>query len=217
MENTPTKPDIPPYFRGDFFPAIQRINASPLNVAKIGLKEIYRFLVEEVTMKEDTAGTQTLRPLRVELIYTANQWDRTWNMARQSKLGPSLTSFLFKLLHQILPTAERVSRILPNQSPNCTRCRGNATAVETLQHAMFDCSENHQVGAVLLQGLRKLIPSINPTKILTLDFEPTEDQIFPITWSIAHFLLSLWHLRAVELIRIRSDTKASCTLLMSHS
>ena len=44
--------DIPPYFRGDFFPAIRRINNSPLNIQKISLKEIYRFLLEEVTMIE---------------------------------------------------------------------------------------------------------------------------------------------------------------------
>ena len=155
LENTPSKPDIPPYFRGDFFPTIQRINASPLNVAKIGLKEIYRFLVEEFTMEEDTAGIQTLHPLRVELTNPANQWNRTWNMARQSKLGPSLTSFLFKLLHQILPTAERVCRMLPNQSPNCSRCRCISPTKENLQHAMFDCIENHEVGTVLLKGLRK--------------------------------------------------------------
>ena len=38
--------EIPPFFHGDFFPAIKKIS-SPLNISKIRVKEIYRFLVEE--------------------------------------------------------------------------------------------------------------------------------------------------------------------------
>ena len=129
--------------------------------------------------------------------------------------GPSLTSFLFKLIHQILPTAEGISRILPNQSPNCTQCTG--PAIETLQHAFFDWHASQAAGAVLLSGLQKIIPNLTPAKILTLNFQPSEEQNFSITWSIAHFLSSLWQLRAakktIELMKIRSDMEASCRLL----
>ena len=78
LENTPSiNLDIPPYFKGDFFPAIKRIHASPLNVANIKVKDIYRFLIEEVTMEEDISGIQTLQPLRVELACPSNQWEQT--------------------------------------------------------------------------------------------------------------------------------------------
>ena len=119
-DNIP-EPDLPPYFRGEFFLTIRRINSTPLSLAKINVKQIYRFLIEEITMTP------------------YNQWDRAWRLSRQYKLGPNITSFLFKLLHQILPTAERVARI-PNQSPNSTKCR--AGVPESLLHAMFDCPEN---------------------------------------------------------------------------
>ena len=66
------KPDNPPFFSGDFFPAIRRIQASPLNIANIKLKDVYRFLLEETAMSVDAAGTQQLLPLRVEL------WDVSW-------------------------------------------------------------------------------------------------------------------------------------------
>ena len=215
-DNTSQPPDIPPYFKGDFFPAIKRIHASPLNVANISLKNIYRFLLEEITMTEDESGSQTLTPLRIELANPANQWDRSWEMARQNMLGPTLTTFLFKLLHQILPTAERVSRILPNQSHFCSRCKSSPPIVETLQHAMFDCDDS-KASEVLLLGLKEVIPDLTPTKILTLNFDPPEDYSFPVVWSIAHFLSSLWQLRAekkqVQLIKIRSDMEASCRLL----
>ena len=166
-------------------------------------------------MEEDIAGVQTLLPLRVELASPSNQWDQTWNLARQQMLGPNLTSFLFKLLHQILPTAERTSRILPNQSPNCAQCTG--PQVDTLQHAFFDCHASQAAGTLLLRGLQKIVPSLTPAKILTLNFQPSEEQKFSITWSIAHFLSSLWKLRtekkSIELRKIRSEMEASCRLL----
>ena len=37
------KPDIPPYFKGEFFQVIRRINTTPLNLSKISIQEIYRF------------------------------------------------------------------------------------------------------------------------------------------------------------------------------
>ena len=166
-------------------------------------------------MVEDNAGVQTLLPLRVELASPSNQWDQTWSMARQHMLGPSLTSFLFKLLHQILPTSARVSRILPNQSPNCSQCTG--TEVDTLKHAFFTCQASQEAGAVLLNGLKKIIPGLTPDKILTLNFEPSEEQNFAITWCIAQFLFSLWQLRvakkSIDLGKIRSEMEASCRLL----
>ena len=139
-------------------------------------------------------------------------------MARQSMIGPSLNSFLFKMLHQILPTANRLARILPDQSSNCNRCRENDPPVsETLQHAMFDCQVSQAAGTALLQGLRHYLPEITPSRILTLDFECQEDLIFPLTWTIAHFLSSLWQMRvakkAIQLMKTRSEMEASCRLL----
>ena len=163
-------------------------------------------------MQEDA---QVLKPLRIELALPANQGDRTWHLARQYMLGPHLYSFLFKLLHQILPTAERISRIMPNQSPNCTRCKKNEP--ETLTHALVTCDENQGVSLILLQGLRKVIPSLSPINMLTLDFETDEQHHFPLVWCTATFLSSLWHLRVekkkVELIKIRSELEANCRLL----
>ena len=173
LEETVPHLDIPLYFRGDFFPAIQRINESPLNITKIKVKEIYRFLIEEVTMDHTREGSSKLIPLRIELADPTTQWDRTWHMARQSRLGPDLSSFIFKMLHQILPTAERIARILPNQSIHCSRCRANGQHIETLQHAMFECSASHAASTAQVSGLTNILPSNTPTRILTLTVRKT--------------------------------------------
>jgi hypothetical protein len=82
-------------------------------------------------MSIDAAGFQKLLPLCVELAEPGQLWDVSWELARQIKLGPGLTTFMFKLIHQILPTAVRVSRILPNQSPHCQRCKSTPPVLET--------------------------------------------------------------------------------------
>ena len=71
LEEDIPEPDHPPFFRGDFFPTIRRINATPLSLSKTSLKEIYRFLIEELTMREDEPGQ--LKPLRTELASPQNQ------------------------------------------------------------------------------------------------------------------------------------------------
>ena len=158
-------------------------------------------------MREDEHGNRQLKPLRTELASPQNQWDRVWPLARQYMLGPNICSFLFKLLHQILPTAERVARILPNQSPTCGRCQ--VETPETLYHSFFDCPANQGVSTVLLNGLKKFDPNLTPSKILTLNFS--------MIWITASFLCELFQLRVdkkrVELIKIRSELEASCRLL----
>ena len=61
-DNIP-EPDLHPCFKGEFFPTIRRINSSPLGLSKLSVKEIYRFLIEEITMIDDDSGSQTLQPL----------------------------------------------------------------------------------------------------------------------------------------------------------
>lgn len=81
------KPDIPPYFRGEFFPNIRRLTATPLSLYKISVNRIYRFLIEELTMS-DTSQVLTL--VRNELASPTVEWERTWELARQHNYGPEL-------------------------------------------------------------------------------------------------------------------------------
>ena len=68
------EPDIPPFFKGEFFPTIRRLNATPLSLSKVSLKEIYRFLVEEITLEEE-AVTRTKKPLRTDQSNPETPWD----------------------------------------------------------------------------------------------------------------------------------------------
>ena len=56
---------------------------------------------------------------RVELANPDTDWERSWMLARLPGLGPENVSFLFKIMHQILPTQESVVRTSPRTNPEC--------------------------------------------------------------------------------------------------
>ena len=68
-----------------------------------------------------------------------------------------------------------------------------------------------------MNDLKNILPNLTSAKILTLNFELTEETKFPVIWSIAHFLSSVWKLRIekkkVELVKIITDMEASIRLL----
>ena len=142
---------------------MRRIHSSPLNIETIRVKEKYRFLLEEITMNTNLEPP-ILLPLRIESAYPTNQWDNTWYLARKRMLGPSLTSFMFTLLYQILPTSERLARILPTQSPLCYHCKdnGHGQILDTQKHTFLDCTSSSAASTVLLEGLQKIIRGIAP-------------------------------------------------------
>ena len=210
------EPPKSPYFKGDFFPTIRLLQDST-NLEQVKVKDIYNFLMRNFTMTEEVEGgdPRTLLPLRVELASPGTDWPRTWRLARQQGLGPTLTSFLFKLLHQLLPIGVRVGRIFPNLSPLCTLCQDGV--VETLEHALIHCPANQGIPALLLTSMRQYLPFITPAQVLTLNFEVTGSLELPLTWTIASFFLSLWSRRLekkrITAYKIRSELEASCRIL----
>ena len=93
------------------------------NVATMTTAQWYRVLVEqEITMvNTDTAGSEYIKS-RAELASPETDWEKNWRLARIKGLGSEATSFLWKMLHNILPTEQRLARILPNSIPACKFC-----------------------------------------------------------------------------------------------
>ena len=98
----------------------------------------YRELVEKnITMEEDRDSQMRFVKTRSELASPTTDWELTWKRARLKGLGSEATSFLWKLLHQLLPTEERLSRILPNTSADCKYCPDVPRA--DVEHCFFHC------------------------------------------------------------------------------
>ena len=105
----------------------------------------------------------------------------------QSGLESDNYSFLWKLVHNLLPTQERLHKILPNiTSPSCSICESNETC--NLEHSFFSCSHNHNIGRWLLQKVRKQLPQVQPQQVLLLDLNLEANMKLPYIWLIANTL-----------------------------
>ena len=117
-------PPLPPYYPPSFFNLIKQVKeTTPLNVVTMSLADWYRLLVEmKITMVEAEDGTREYIKSRAETASPETDWEVSWRRARLKGLGSEATSFLWKVLHRLLPSEERLSRILPNSSSNCKQC-----------------------------------------------------------------------------------------------
>ena len=101
-----------------------------------------------------------------------------------------MTSFAFKLIHDLLPHEARLSRVLPNSSPVCKHgCPGDPIADK--HHVFFHCRLTGQVGLWLLNIVRKSEPDISVSSIANL--EVTDE---PVIWITTATLKILWDTRS---------------------
>ena len=95
-----------------------------MDIAAMSIKQWYLALLEDgVLMSQvDEESPPSLIPVRVESLFPDTDWNETWRLVRTHGLGSDLTGFLFKLVHCLLPTQDRVSRLGGGQVPNPGRC-----------------------------------------------------------------------------------------------
>ena len=97
-----------------------------------------------VTSEIDDEGFRFEKRCKVELKHPNVDWQRTWSLAVIGGLESENYSFLWKLVHNLLPTQERLHKILPNITrPSCSICELNGEF--NLEHSFFNCSHNHNI------------------------------------------------------------------------
>ena len=164
-------PGLPPYYDSDFFGVIRHYHLNcPLNIAKMSTREWYKVLLEnKVLMSEPLDQSPAkLIPIRVENLDPTNDWLETWRLARISGLASDLTSFLFKMIHCLLPTQDRVQRLgvaVGGQPGLCKLCHQD---VEDTLHALFSCQQSQVAGHALLGYAQKTSPNLSPENSLKL-------------------------------------------------
>ena len=157
-------PGYLPYYDRQFFNTIKHYKDNcPLNIEVMTTRQWYRVLIEDgVTMQGNPA---TLIPVRAEISRPGQDWSATWAILKTRGLSSEDSSFLFKLLHQLLPTQDRINRIT-RESSVCKVCKA---APEDLVHAFFDCLPCKDASALLLSYVSLLVPGATPIDILTLN------------------------------------------------
>ena len=163
-------------------------------------------------MLEGGDQSRQLIPCRVETKYPENDWESIWSRARLQGLGPELVSFLFKVLHDLLPTQERLSRTSPGENGMCKLCVENAQEL----HALIRCPANQGIGEAVLLCL-PIQNDVQDQHVLQLQLDLDSPLELPAVWFLAAAWSSLWESRKIgrrpELYKVRADLEAKVSLL----
>ena len=214
-------PGLTPYYDKTFFSIIKHYkNNSSMNIAVLSIRQRYMMLLEDrVLMSQNDNSSPTLLPIRAEVLHPNSDWPSIWARARTRGLGSDLTAFLFRLLHQLLPTQERVHRIVGDgqgQSGLCVRCHQER---EDLQHAFFFCQENSGVGFALLSYVQQVSPTLTTGGALRLELEDDlgEEDLLAVVCLLATGMKYIWETRAekktLTLFKMKAEIEARISIL----
>ena len=116
-------PGSSPYYDEHFFQKIKAVKEEGLlNVTTMSSSTWYKVLLENsVTHRLDEHGSQVLIPSKAELTFPERNWEMIWHLSVTPGLPSELTTFLWLMFHNILPTRERLFRMhMPNTTnPLC--------------------------------------------------------------------------------------------------
>ena len=177
----------------------------------------YRVLVEEnVTYKLKNSGRE-LVPCRIESKHPELNWERAWSLAVTPGLPSSFLTFLWRMLHDLLPCQTRLFRLrMPNANSDiCTLCDLNVAG--DLTHSLMLCTYNGGVGQFLLTLLHHVLPTLLPHQVTLLDLEVDQKKQLPLVYIIASVLSQVWDCRKekkpYQIFRIRAVLEAGVNIM----
>ena len=191
-----------------------------LRISNLSIRQWYRLLVDQCVLNTIDGNDQPIKLLnRCERDHPEIMWDTVWSLAAIRGLKSVDSSFLFCLLHSLLPTQERLFRIFGNKvaSSYCTLC-SEAAQCSTV-HALIFLLYNNGVGQWLLSKLSIVVSQITGTQITKLNFqlETISNDAFPAVWCTAKTLSLVWKSRTsrkpTSIIKVRSKLEADVMLL----
>ena len=190
-----------------------------LNIPTLSTKNWYSVLLENnLLMITDDLGRRVIKPCRAEINNPDVDWPETWRLASLRGLSSEDQSFLWKMLHNLLPTQVRLHRlrIKNTPTPNCIHC--DSDVPDQLQHALVTCPQNKEVSDWLLQQLQYYVPSVTPQKLVLLSLVDLQgDHELPIVWFISQVLGNIWSMRVnkkkPQLYQTRSVLEAGIAIM----
>ena len=186
-------PVSPPYYSDQFYNYILGAKNSGRNIITMTTKQWYHYIIDQELLKaSNDDGILVFRLCRAERLSPDMDWKSVWDKVRHPSLSSSTASFLWKLLHDLLTTEERLANTLGNTPPSCRfGCEGQEA---TLEHCFFKCNLTNDVGSWLLVSVQRSCSSADEKKVLSLNFSSSDS----ILWNTANTPQFLWNNRALK-------------------
>jgi hypothetical protein len=106
-----------------------------------------------------------------------------------------VSTLLFRVINQTLPTQERVARTTPGTSKICKMQDCSVNVTEDISHALLYCPVNGDIGPNLMRCLREIQPGLQAGAALRLEIQVEEELEIPVVWLLATLLQIVWNLR----------------------
>ena len=209
-----------PYYSDELFTNIKMVREEGLlKISTMSTGQWYKVLLENnITNFTDEDNTSSLKPCRAELQHPEVDWEMSWSLANLHGLASEEKTFLWRMLHNILPTQQRLHRLgMRNAvSPLCNLC--TAGEQDDLNFALIACSFNSEVSDWLTGILHHLLPNLLQHQIVLLNLGPLDEELrFPVVWIISQVLSLTWDYRKEKkkprLFQTRANLEAGIAIL----
>ena len=180
----------------------------------MSVKHRYKCILERNVVKQefDDESRQELIPCKVEFDFPNVFWSESYRISRLHGLSPATKSFLFKLIHGLLPSKERLHHLTPATSPLCW-C--NSGEPESYRHLFFQCSKNRTAGQALLRVLRCYDGNISEENSLRLELSAVDPFLLPSVAILATGLELIWERRKMKKSTTNSQTRSELEFSVS--
>ena len=218
-DRTIINPGLPPYYPDSFFAKIRQVKEeSLLNIITMHTATWYKGLLENyITHEVNDNGTREYKLCKTETKNPNIDWENTWSLAVTPGLCSDMTSFLWRMLHGLLPTRERLHRLnMPGiTSPLCDLCK--LEAVDTTLHALLQCPSSKPPATLLLSAIQTVLPDILPAQLVLLDAHVEAKDQLPLMYLVTSVLSQIWAYRksrkSCNLVSIRANLESGVQIL----
>ena len=140
---------------------------------------------------------------KAEKLHPNLDWKSIWSFSILTGLDSDDNSVLFRMLHNLLSTQERL------HNPLCTLCTKEVCSDQ--MHALVHCPFNNGLGFWLIRCLRQIIPQLQPVQLIKLDFgsQMSSHQVLPVIWLSAKTLQEIWMARVSKKNPTLTTTRAA--------
>ena len=157
--------------------ALEIINVENLNA--VPCKEIYADF------------TSSFPPPKIVYKFDNLPWDEIWGRLNLPVLVSEVRDLMFMLIHNILPTRDRLARLRRRQDALCSAEDG----IESAEHLFTACTRTQVAWAWARRKIIHLMPvsNIYPSdfELIHLAFEPNTMEK-EIVWLISHYCWYVW-------------------------
>ena len=209
QEESLPDPGIPPFYGGTFFQIIREVNENTaLNPVHMAVKQWYLYILERDVLlrKVNNEDRMEIVPCKIEVRCPLAPWSEIYRLCRLNGLSSQSKSFLFKLVHTILPSYERINHLNPNSS---SLCRLDCGEVESYEHLFFKCVCNRAAGEAIMRCLCSYDQSLTVSRVLSLNIQTDDCYQLALVSLLALGLELIWTRRLekknTDLVLLRSE------------